>query len=54
MKFLNADVSMHPHLATEVLKIVDLGEKLDVGKKNVVSLHSLLGAVFLSGPKLFF
>lgn len=29
----------------EVLKIVDLGEKLDVGKKNVVSLHSLLGAV---------
>lgn len=29
----------------EVLKIVDLGEKLDVDNKNVVSLHSLLGAV---------
>lgn len=32
-------------ISEEVLKIVDLGEKLDVGKKNVVSLHSLLGAV---------
>ena len=29
----------------EVMKIVDLGEKLDVDNKNIVSLHSLLGAV---------
>ena len=29
----------------EVMKIVELGEKLDVDNKNIVSLHSLLGAV---------
>lgn len=40
-----AEYSSNSIIHNEVLKIIALGEKIDVSEKNVVSLHSLLAAV---------
>lgn len=56
--FYNLDEYAHDSaIHQEVMKIVALGEKLDVNEKNVVSLHGLLGAVlgyvFLDRSNMF-
>lgn len=39
------DLTSSPAIEKEILQIVDLGKKLDVDRKNIVSLHSLLAGV---------
>lgn len=39
------DLTSSPIIEKEIMRIVDLGRKLDIDDKNAVSLHSLLAAV---------